>query len=81
MIALDWTLAHHERGAEIFGVKRSYDYVEHRMSYHQCVITAVVSNRELIDGLAVVVQTPNWQVQEKEYLQMSAQQSYNEVVF
>lgn len=25
VIALDWTLAHHERGVEIFGVKRSYD--------------------------------------------------------
>jgi hypothetical protein len=79
VIALDWTLAHHERGTEIFGVKRSYDYVEHRMSNHQCVITAVVSNRELIDGLAVVVQTPNWQAQEEAYLQMSAQQSYSEM--
>lgn len=79
IIGLDWTLAHHERGAGIFGVKRSYDYVEHRMSQHQCVITAVVSNRELIDGLAVVVQTPNWQAQEKGYLQMSAQQSYSEM--
>ena len=38
-----------------------------------------MSNRELIDGLAVVVQTPNWQVQEKSYLQMSAQQSYTEM--
>lgn len=79
VIALDWTLAHHERGSEIFGVKRSYDYVEHRMNHHQCVITAVVSNRELIDGLAVVVQAPNWQAQEKGYLQMSAQQSYSEM--
>lgn len=49
------------------------------MSYHQCVITAVVSNQDLIDGLAVVVQTPNWQAQEKAYLQMSAQQSYSEM--
>lgn len=79
VIALDWTLAHHERGAEIFGVKRSYDYVEHCMSQHQCVITAVVSNRNLIDGLAVVVQSPNWQAQEQRYLQMSAQQSYSEM--
>ncbi len=79
VIGLDWTLAHHERGAEIFGVKRSYDYVEHRMSSHQCVVTAVVSNRELIDALAVVVQAPNWQAQEKEYLQMSAQSDYNQM--
>ena len=25
VIGLDWTLTHHERGSEIFGVKRSYD--------------------------------------------------------
>ena len=78
VIALDWTLAHHERGTEILGVKRSYDYLEHRMSNYQCVITAVVSNRELVDGVAVVVQAPSWQAQEKGYLQMSAQQNYSE---
>lgn len=37
VIGLDWTLTHHERGGEIFGVKRSYDYVEHRMSYQRSV--------------------------------------------
>jgi RecJ-like exonuclease len=42
-------------------------------------VTAVVSNRELIDALAVVVQAPNWQAQEKEYLQMSAQSDYNQM--
>lgn len=79
VISLDWTLVHHERGKEIFGVKRSYDYVEHRMSNYQTVVTAVISNREYIDGLDVVVQTPNWQEAEKAYLQMSAQQSYTEM--
>jgi hypothetical protein len=39
----------------------------------------LVSNRELIDGVAVVVQTPNWQTQEKGYLQMSAQHNYTEM--
>jgi hypothetical protein len=50
VIGLDWTLVHHQRGAKIFGVKRSYDYVEQRMNRHECVITAVISNRAVIDG-------------------------------
>jgi hypothetical protein len=49
------------------------------MSNYQTVVTAVISNREYIDGLDVVVQTPNWQEAEKAYLQMSAQQSYTEM--
>lgn len=79
VISLDWTLVHHERGKKIYGVKHSYDYVEHRMSNYQTVITAVISNREYIDGLEVEVQTPNWEKEEKAYLQMSAQQSYTEM--
>ena len=27
VIGIDWTLSHHERGAEIFGVKRADDYI------------------------------------------------------
>lgn len=49
------------------------------MRDHQGVITAGVSKRELIDALAVLVQTPNWQAPEKAYLQMRTQQSYNEM--
>ena len=49
------------------------------MSNYQTVVTAVISNREYIDGLDVVVQPPNWQEAEKAYLQMSAQQSNTEM--
>src|SRR5919106_1225194 len=44
VISLDWTLAHHERGPEIHGVTKGYDYVERRMSLFQTVVTAVVSH-------------------------------------
>ena len=30
VIALDWTLVHHERGPKIYAVSRTYDYVAHR---------------------------------------------------
>src|SRR5205823_1094174 len=58
VISLDWTLAHHERGPKIYAVTKSYDYVERRTGLFQTVVTAVVSNREWIDGLEVVVQDP-----------------------
>ncbi|WP_233744182.1 hypothetical protein [Leptodesmis sichuanensis] len=45
VISLDWTLSHHERGREIFAVKRAYDYVNHCMSRYQTVVTAVIANR------------------------------------
>ncbi len=44
VISLDWTLAHHERSEQIYGVKRSYDYVEKRISRYQTVMTAAVAN-------------------------------------
>ena len=79
VIGLDWTLSHHEQGDQIFGVKRAYDYVEHRMSCYQTVVTAVIANRERFDGLEVVVQSPNYQEEEKAYLQMTAQETYTEM--
>jgi len=47
-------LAHHEWGPKIYGVTKSYDYVERRMARFQTVVTAVVANRTLVDGLEVV---------------------------
>lgn len=79
VIGLDWTFAHHERGSKIFGVKRAYDYVEKKMSRYQTLVTAVIANREYIDGLEVVVQTPRYEEEEKAYLKMTAQQSYEEM--
>jgi DDE superfamily endonuclease len=51
IISLDWTLAHHEWGPKIYGVTKSYDYVERRMARFQTVVTAVVANRALVDGV------------------------------
>ena len=79
VIGLDWTFSHHEQGAKIFGVKRAYDYVEKRMSRYQTVVTAVIANRERFDGLDVVVQSPNYQEEEKAYLEMTAQETYTEM--
>ena len=51
VISLDWTLVHHERGPHIYGVTKSYEYVERRMGRFQTVVTAVITNRQLIDGI------------------------------
>jgi hypothetical protein len=58
VISIDWTFAHHERSDQIYGVKRSYDYVEKRMSRYQTVMTAAVANRRRVDGLAVALGRP-----------------------
>ena len=69
VISLDWTLAHHEWGPEIYGVTKSYDYVERRMARFQTVVTAVVANRALVDGLEVRVQEPSVREAEEASLQ------------
>ena len=51
VISLDWTLVHHERGPHIYGTTKSYDYVERRMARFQTMVTAVIANRQLIDGI------------------------------
>jgi len=79
IIALDWTLSHHERGPQIHGVKQAYDYVEDRYGLFQTVVTASISNRELVDGLAVEVQLPNFGEAELEYLAMTRQESYTQM--
>jgi hypothetical protein len=79
VISLDWTLVHHERGAEIYGVTKAYDYVARRMSQFQTVVTAVVSNREVIDGLAVEVQEPSREAAERAYLEATMKESYEQM--
>jgi hypothetical protein len=76
IISLDWTLSHHEYGLEIYGVKRSYDYVNRCMSNYQTVVTATIANPKRIDGIAAEVQLPDFSKEEKKYLQMTAQESY-----
>ena len=46
------------------------------MSHYPTVVTAVIANRELLDGLAVRVQEPNSEEAERAYLQMTAQTPY-----
>jgi hypothetical protein len=76
VIGVDWTQAHHERGPQIYGVKEVYDYVLRRNSLLQTVVTAAVANRELLDGLAVEVQCPDFAEAELEYLRMTVQENY-----
>jgi hypothetical protein len=79
IISLDWTLSHHEEGFEIYGTKRSYDYVNHCMSRFQTVVTGVIANPVQIDGIAVEVQMPDLSEAERGYLKMTAQPSYQEM--
>src|SRR5229473_4732347 len=76
VISLDWTLVHHERGPQIYGTAKSYDYVEKRMGRFQTVVTAVIANRQLIDGIELQIQEPNFCKEEEEYLQATVQNSY-----
>jgi hypothetical protein len=79
VISLDWTQAHHERGTSIYGVTKAYDYVKKRESLFQTVVTAVISNRERLDGLDTVVQQPSKEREELAYLANSTQQTYKEM--
>jgi hypothetical protein len=76
VISLDWTLVHHERGPHIYGTVKSYDYVEKRMGRFQTVVTAVIANRQLIDGIDVQIQVPSVWKEEEAYLKATVQASY-----
>ena len=79
VISLEWTLAHHEWGPKIYGVTKSYDYGERRMARFQTVVTAVVANRALVDGIEVRVQEPSVRAAEEAYLQATARESYGQM--
>jgi hypothetical protein len=79
VISLDWTFAHHDRGPQIYAAEKGYDYVENRLSRYQTVVTAVISNSSLIDGLDVVVQEPNKQKEEMAYLRATVKRSYDQM--
>jgi predicted Zn-dependent protease len=49
------------------------------MAWFQTVVTAVVSNREWIDGLEVVAQAPHDGKAEEAYLKATAQESYEQM--
>jgi ElaB/YqjD/DUF883 family membrane-anchored ribosome-binding protein len=79
VISLDWTLVHHERGPHIYGVTKSYDYVERRMAQFQTTVTAVIANRQVIDGIDAQIQVPNLCKEEEEYLKATVQASYEQM--
>ncbi|MBD3182862.1 hypothetical protein GF312_11265 [Candidatus Poribacteria bacterium] len=79
VISLDWTFSHHDCGPEIYGNVKRYDYVERRSSRYQTVVTAVISNTKVIDGLDVVVQSTNVTESEQEYLKMTAKDGYQQM--
>lgn len=79
VISLDWTLTHHEQGEKIYGVKKLYDYVEGKMSLYQTVVTATIANREIIDGIELVIQEPSYEKEELNYLKMTRQESYDQM--
>jgi hypothetical protein len=79
VISLDWTLVHHERGPQIYGNTKSYDYVERRMGRFQTTVTAVIANRQLIDGIEAQIQAPNGCKEEEAYLKATVQTSYEQM--
>ena len=79
IISLDWTFSHHDRGSEIYGNTKSYDYVKGRTGRFQTLVTSVVSNHKLIDGLDVVVQEPSREKEEMAYLKTTVKESYDQM--
>jgi len=79
VISLDWTLVHHERGPHIYGVTKSYEYVDRRMARFQTTVTAVIANRQLIDGIGVQIQGPTVCKEEETYLKATGQASYEQM--
>lgn len=76
VISWDWTYGHHDRGPHIYGVKPRYDHVQKRQSQYQILLTAVLANRDRIDGLDVVVQAPHFEQEELGYLQATRKEGY-----
>jgi hypothetical protein len=79
VISVDWTLVHHERGPQIYGTTKSYDYVAGRMARFQTVVTAVIANRQLIDGIDLHLQEPSVCAEEETYLKATVQASYEQM--
>jgi hypothetical protein len=75
VLSLDWPYAHHDRGPTIWGVQAAWDHVAKRPARYQPVMTAVIANRERIEGVEVVVQQPKRQDEEVMYLQETVQAS------
>jgi len=79
VLSVDGTLAHHERGPHIFGVDLAYDDVQKRTTRFQTVVTAVIANRHVIDGVEAVVQDPKALKEEVAYWEATAKDSYEQM--
>lgn len=79
VISLDWTLGHHERGPQIYGVKKGFDYTQNRYCNIQTIMTAVVSNEKRIDGIDIEIQEPGYLKEEKIYLEATVKNTYDQV--
>ncbi len=79
IIALDWTFSYHPDSEKIFAAKEAYDYVNRCWSCYQTVVTASISNGQRVDGIAVEVQSPDYQKEEFAYLEMTAKDNYQEM--
>jgi len=76
VISWDGTLGHHERGPHIYGTTKSDDSVARRMARFQTTVTAVIANRQLLDGIGVQIQEPDLCQEEEVYLKATVQASY-----
>ena len=54
--------------------------MERRTTRFQTVVTAVGANREVIDGIEVVVQEPSVREAEEAYLRATVKESYEQMV-
>ena len=79
VLSLDWTFAHHPYSHKIFAAKAAYDYVNRCWSCYQTVVTAAIATPHRVDGVAVDVQFPNYEKEELAYLEMTAQESYEQM--
>ena len=79
VISLDWTLVSDDRGPHIYGTTKSYDYVEKRLGRFRTVVTGVIANQQLSDGIAVQIQEPNLCQEEEVYVKAPVQASYEQM--
>jgi hypothetical protein len=57
-------------------VQRAWALVEQRLAQYQTIATAVIANRARIDGVAGIVQQPDWYDEEVTYVQETVRESY-----
>ena len=63
----------------MWGVKKAWDHVQHRLVPYQTVVTAVMANRTRLDGIEVLVQQPNQQDEEWAYLHETVRERYTQM--